>query len=258
MKNAHQRFGTLEFTKRMKDTTTDIRLRMDRFIGEPAADERDPGRAHVISVVGGDQEVGAVWAAVIDGGFFTVSGPGLDSMWVTLGEGAECFRGTLNLPGRKRPVRHLVAISAELAKTRPGADPEARRTVLCDDDPTFVLYRVAQRFGLPVVPEWAGWFKEELTRRQAIRPLVGVGCSPMLVLGTKKTLLKWIGNALKREQTWFPDSNGPVTWTITKNFLLVAPLEPEAEGGPWPLDLANQVAAAADKPIRKFRLEDYP
>jgi hypothetical protein len=258
MKNAHQRFGTLIFTKRMKDTTTDIRLRMDRFIGEPATDEREPGKAHVISVVGGDQDVGAVWAAVIDGGFFTVSGPGLDSMWVTLGEGAECFRGTLNLPGRKRPVRHLVAISAELAKTRPGADPEGRRTVLCDDDPTFVLYRVAQRFGLPVVPEWAGWFKEELTRRQAIRPLVGVGCSPVLVLGTKKTLLKWIGNALKREQIWFPDSNGPVTWTIRKNFLLVAPLEPEAEGGPWPLDLANQVAAAADKPIRKFRLEDYP
>ncbi len=27
MKNAHQRFGVLQFTKRMKDTTTDIRLR---------------------------------------------------------------------------------------------------------------------------------------------------------------------------------------------------------------------------------------
>jgi hypothetical protein len=38
MKNAHQRFGALQFTKRMKDTTTDIRLRLDRFIGEPATD----------------------------------------------------------------------------------------------------------------------------------------------------------------------------------------------------------------------------
>jgi len=34
MKNAYQRFGTLEYTKRMKDTTTQVRLRVDRFIGE--------------------------------------------------------------------------------------------------------------------------------------------------------------------------------------------------------------------------------
>jgi hypothetical protein len=256
MKNAHERFGTLQFTKRMKDTTTDIRLRLDRFIGEPATEDRNPGKAHVISVFGGDQEVGAVWAAVIEGAFFTISGPGLDSMWVTLGESAACFRGTLNLIGRRRPVRHLVAISAELANTRPGADPEAKRTVLCDDDPTFVLHRLAQRFGLPVAPEWAGWFKEELTRRQAIRPLVGVGCSPVLILGTKKTLLKWVGNALKREQIWFPENNGAITWVPPKNFLRVVPSGPEEEGGPWPLDLANQ--ATPEKPIRKFRLEDYP
>ena len=256
MKNAHERFGTLQFTKRMKDTTTDIRLRLDRFIGEPASEDRDPGKAHVISVVGGDQDVAAVWAAVIEGGFFTVSGPALDSMWVTLGEGAECFRGTINLSDRKRPVCHLVAVSAELAKTRPGADPEGRRTVLCDDDPSFVLHRVAQRFGLPVAPEWAGWFKEELTRRQAIRPLEGVGCSPALILGTKKTFLKWIGNALKREQIWFPENNGAITWAAPKNFLRVEASEPEEEGGPWPPELANQ--AAPEKPIRKFRLEDYP
>ena len=34
MKNAHERFGVLEYTKRMKDTTTRIRLQLDRFIGE--------------------------------------------------------------------------------------------------------------------------------------------------------------------------------------------------------------------------------
>jgi hypothetical protein len=34
-----------------------------------------------------------------------------------------------------------------------------------------VLYRISQRFGLPVVPEWAGWFNEELNRRGAIKPL---------------------------------------------------------------------------------------
>jgi hypothetical protein len=34
MKNAHERFGVLDYTKRVKDTTTRIRLRLDRFIGE--------------------------------------------------------------------------------------------------------------------------------------------------------------------------------------------------------------------------------
>ena len=41
MKNAHERFGVLEYTKRMKDTTTRIRLRLDRFIGEVEDDRNE-------------------------------------------------------------------------------------------------------------------------------------------------------------------------------------------------------------------------
>lgn len=40
MKNAHERFGSLEFTKRVKDTTTRIRVHMDRLIAEPAKGDR--------------------------------------------------------------------------------------------------------------------------------------------------------------------------------------------------------------------------
>ena len=36
MQNAYERFGRLELTRRIKDTTTHIRLRLDRFIGEIA------------------------------------------------------------------------------------------------------------------------------------------------------------------------------------------------------------------------------
>ena len=201
MRNAHERFGVLEYTKRMKDTTTRIRLRLDRFIGEVENDKN--GKAHLISVLGGDSDVGAIWAAVVEQNHFTVQAPGIEPLTTTLGEGAQCFRGTLSIAGR-RPIRHLVAISAELAKTRPGADPQGRRTILCDNDPTFVLYRVAQRFGLPVVPEWAGWFNEEITRHLVINPLVGLGCSPVLVRGTKKLFLKWIGRALRQKTDSVP------------------------------------------------------
>jgi hypothetical protein len=215
MKNAHERFGVLEYTKRMKDTTTRIRLRLDRFIGE-VEDGRN-GKAHLISVLGGDSDVGAIWAAVVEQNLFSVEAPGFDPLTASLGEDAQCFRGTISIAGR-RPIRHLVATSAELAKTRPGADLEGKRTVLCDSDPTFVLYRIAQRYGLPVVPEWAMWFKEELSRRGMIQPIIGLGCSPVLVRGSKKVFLKWIGRALRQKRIGFPESNGPVGWNLATSF----------------------------------------
>jgi hypothetical protein len=215
MKNAHERFGVLEYTKRMKDTTTRIRLRLDRFIGE--VESEGTCKAHIISVLGSDSDVGAIWAAVIEQNLFTVEPPGMEPVTGGLGEDAQCFRGTITIAGRK-PIRHLVAISAELAKTRPGADPQGKRTILCDNDPTFVLYRIAQRFGLPVVPEWAGWFIEELNRRGVIRPLVGLGCSPVLVSGTKKLFLKWIRIALRQKRIEVPDCRGPVGWSPNHSF----------------------------------------
>src|SRR5690242_15086427 len=143
MKNAHARFGRLEFTRQMRDTTTEVRLAMDRFIGE--ADEQSrAGRAHLASVLGGDQDVGAVWASVVEDGTFTVSGPDLEPMTVTFGEGAQCFRGTLSPAGRKRPVRHLVVVSAEIAGKVP-EDAKIIRTILCDSDAAFVVRRLAEQ-----------------------------------------------------------------------------------------------------------------
>ena len=123
------------------------------------------------------------------------------------------------VPGKKRPARHLVAVSAELAKTKPGADREGGRTILCDDDPAFVLYRVACRYGLPVAPEWAPWFMRELNQRKAITPLLGLGCSPVLVKGNKQTFLKWIGRALRERLIRIPEQNGSISWKVPPPFL---------------------------------------
>ena len=54
MQNAHERFGTLEFTKRMKDTTTQVRVYIDRAVLEPATEEKGQASAHLISMIGGD------------------------------------------------------------------------------------------------------------------------------------------------------------------------------------------------------------
>ena len=99
MKNAHERFGVLEYTKRMKDTTTRIQLRLDRFIGEVEGGRN--GKAHLISVLGGDSDVGAIWAAVIEQNHFTVEAPGIKPVTASLGEDAQCFRGTITIAGRQ-------------------------------------------------------------------------------------------------------------------------------------------------------------
>ena len=86
MRNAHERFGTLEFTRQIKDTTTHIRLYLDRFIGEIPESREGEVSAHLLSVVGGDAEVAAVWAAIVDSGFFTVEGPDLKPLTVNDGD----------------------------------------------------------------------------------------------------------------------------------------------------------------------------
>lgn len=218
MQNAHERFGTVEFTKRTKDTTTRVRVYVDRVVLETARDQRGQAAAHLVSMVGGDAEIGALWAAVIEGALFHIQLPGGSPIATSFDIEAQCFRGSVAVPGKKRPARHLIAVSAELAKTKPGADREGARTILCDDDPVFVLYRLAYRYGLPVVPEWAPWFMHELKQRKAIRPLTGLECSPVLVSGNKPAFLKWIGKALREGLIHIPKENGSVTWK-PRNFL---------------------------------------
>jgi len=163
---------------------------------------------------------------------FQIQLPGRAAIVASLGPEAQCFRGSVMVPGRKRPARHLVAMSAELAKTKPGADREGIRTVLCDDDPVFVLYRVAYRYGLPVVPEWAPWFMRELNQRKSLTPLLGLGCSPVLVKGNKQTFLKWIGGALRECLIRIPAESGSTSWKLPRTFLEESNLQPTSEERP--------------------------
>ena len=210
MQNAHLRFGTLRYTRHTHDTTIDVRVRMDRLILEARQD--GCAVAHLISVAGSDADIGGIWAAILDGRTFGVSGPGIEDVNATLGDKPQCWRGSISIPGRKRPLRHLVAISREFALTAPGGDNGSRRTVLCADDPSFVLCRIAQRYGLPVVPQWAEWFSEELRRRKAITPLTGFGCSPVIVKGTGNAFLHWIGKAVKRGVIHVPEAKSEISW----------------------------------------------
>lgn len=213
MKNAHLRVGSLQFIKVLRDTTTDVTLHLDRLIVE-AADEGPCSRCHLLSVIGNDQEVAAIAAAIGDDARFYASGPGIERSMVSLGKDAEVFRASISVPGRRRPLRHLIGLSQEMSKTRAGGDVRARRTILADDDPSFLLYRLGVRFGLPILPEWGDWFGQIAQRQGAIAPLRGIGCSPVIVRGTKKRFLGWIGHALKQGRIRIPECRQQTDWDV--------------------------------------------
>ena len=218
MRNAHLRIGTLEFRKVTRDATLAVRVWLDRLILERESESDRHCKAHLVSVFGGEQDVAAIAAAIAEQTSFTVRGPGLTALLIVLGEDAEIIRSSIAIPGRKRAVRHLLAMSKELALTRPGGDLKARRTVLVSADAAFVLYRIGVRFGLPVLPQWSEWFSRELEKHHAVRRLIGLGCDPILVSGTKKRFLGWFGHAIKRGQISIPDDVEVAHWKVPAHF----------------------------------------
>lgn len=196
MENAHQRMGRLTFVRQTRDSVTDVSVHLEKLVAE-AQDDRS-ATFHLVSVFGGDQEIGAVIAAAQEGLRFQTE-CGERRLLGTLGEKPVVYRASLQIPGRKRPVRHAILISRSFYETTLGANSEARKTVLFDNTPEFVLHRLSARFGLPILPEWAGWFSEELRRRGAIAPLIGFNCVPATVQGTKLRLLRLLSQGLRRK-----------------------------------------------------------
>lgn len=203
--------GKLKFVRQTRDTITEVSLHIDRLVSEKPADSRSATPLHLISVFGGDQEVGAVAAAIADEQRFQISLPDGAEFLGYLGEKPVVYRASLQIPGRKRPVRHLAAVSQTLFGTTLGADGQARRTVLFDGAPEFVVHRLAVRFGLPVLPEWAEWFCADLERRGLVEGLLGLNCSPVAVKGTKLRMLRVLSTGIRRRLISVPLDAAPAT-----------------------------------------------
>ena len=183
--------------RQTRDTVTNVSIHLHRLVAERAPEPHASAQLHLVSAFGGDQEIGATIAAALEGLRFKVAAGG-DEFTGSLGEKPAMYRSSLQIPGRKRPVRHVVLLSRELMETTLGADGDARRTVLFDEQADFVLHRLSVRFGIPVLPEWAAWFRGELERRRMIEPILGWNCSPVVVKGTKLRLLRVLSHGLKR------------------------------------------------------------
>ena len=210
MKNAHLRFGWLTYVKVTEKTTTNIKLRLDRFIGELLPDPPRQAKAHLISVIGGDTQIAAISAAVSLGDRFMIEGPGVSPVRVSLERNAQVYKGAIQVRGRKRPLRHMVGLSEELASGATAAT--LGKVLLPSMRQEFVWSAIAHLQGIPGMPEWANWFAEELKVHRAIEPVLGIGCSPVLIRANKNQLLDWLSWGVESQAVEFPKGNGSIRW----------------------------------------------
>ena len=200
MENAHLRLGLLEYVRITEKASTRIRLRVDRYIGEDR-------QAHLLSVFGNDSDVGAITAAVHEKATFALTFPGDTTKEVTLGEHASCYKGAVTLPGRKHPVRHLLAVSQELH-----TNGSAGRTMLLRYRREEAWAALVSFLGLPADPTWADHVLGAVERKRRIEEIDGIGCEPVLISATTEEMLEWIGEGLRSPALVFPTASGPIRW----------------------------------------------
>jgi hypothetical protein len=210
MKNAYLRFGWLTYVKSTEKTTTSIKLRLDRFIGEVLPDPPRQAKAHMISVVGGDTQISAISAAISVGDRFMVEGPDVQPIRVCLERNPQCFKGSIQLAGRKKPLRHLIGLSEEFASSNASAG--SGRRMLAGSDRRFVWSSIAHMYGIPGIPEWAEWFADELNTHHALIQALGIGCDPVIVKGEKEQFLDWLSWGVESEAIRFPTQTGSIRW----------------------------------------------
>src|SRR6202012_4354043 len=196
MENAHLRLGLLENVRITEKASTRIRLRVDRYIGEDRQE-------HLLSVFGTDSDVGAITAAVHEKAAFTLTFPDGRIKDVTLGEHASCYKGAVTLPGRKHPVRHLLAVSEELH-----TNGTAGRTLLLGYRREEAWATLVSFLGLPADPAWADYILGIVERKKRVEEIDGIGCEPVLVSATTEEMLEWIGEGLQKGALAFPSETG--------------------------------------------------
>jgi len=200
MENAHLRFGLLEYVRMSEKASTRIRLRVDHYIGEDR-------QAHLLSVFGNDSDVGAITAAVHEKAAFSLTFPNGETKDVSLGEHASCYKGAVTLPGRKHPVRHLLAVSQELHN-----NGSVGLTIMLRYRREEAWATLVSFLGLPADTSWADHILGIVEGEKRIEEIDGIGCQPVRITATTEEMLEWIGTGLRSQMLAFPGSNNPIRW----------------------------------------------
>jgi hypothetical protein len=215
MENAHLRLGQLEYQRFTEKISTRIRLRVDHYVGEDR-------QAHLLSVFGNDSDVGAITAAIHEKATFTLFFPGGATREISIGDHAACYRGSVSLPDRKHPVRHLVAVSEELR-----SNGSLGRTLLLRYRRQEAWATLVSFMGLPGIPDWSESMMSVLEQNDRILDLEGIGCTPVALAATVDEMLAWIEDGLRSKELSLPDKNGPVEWPRFSSADMVRPTPEE-------------------------------
>ena len=177
-------------------------------------------KAHLLSVFGNDSDVGAITAAVHEKSGFTLTFPDGTIKEVTLGDHASCYKGAVTLPGRKNPVRHLLAVSEELHN-----NGIAGKTLLLRYRRDEVWATLANFLGIPAHPTWAELVMKVVEQKKRIEEIDGIGCEPVLISATTEEILEWIGEGLRSDSLIFPNFAGPIKWPQFSLLELLRPIQ---------------------------------
>lgn len=200
MKNAHTRIGKIEFSVERKKTSTRVRAYFDRFA-------KDDDQTHMVSIFGNDAEISAFMAAILSEQPLTAIDPKGRYHTLRLGEKAATYRGHIQIPGRSRPLRHLLAFSKNILHN--GTEG---KVYLLNRDPGLVWTTVVSFLGLPATPEWAEAGIEWLAKSGKITEMTGYGCEPIAITTTREEMLAWIGEGVRSKALPFPEYDGPIFW----------------------------------------------
>jgi hypothetical protein len=200
MNNAHLRLAQVEYSATSKNWSTRVQVWCDRL----ATNE---GNTLLLSLFGNDSEMATISAAIGTGSMLTAKLPDGSQHMLHMGDKATTYRGYLPIPGRQRPVRHMLAFSESLMLNGSAGTV----TVLHNDD-TLIWATVVSFLGLPAAPEWAGAGVQMLRDADKIKVIQGFNCSPVVVTATRDEVLAWIGTQVTSGLLSLPEADGPVFW----------------------------------------------
>lgn len=200
MNNAHLRVGSLIFKRYSEkiNASTNVTTFCDRYIG-------DESQLHLASFFGSDTEMAAFSAAIQDGRQLGVEFAGHSLFYRSLGTNAKCYKSQIQIPGRKRKLVHMVAISETLQMNG------TQDCAYClGDTPEPIWDTLVYLFGLPAAPDWAEWIYDRLDDGGMIEKLQSAGVTAVRINTTRLDLLKMIRKGLRKRKLLFPPTNGPL------------------------------------------------
>jgi hypothetical protein len=201
MDNSHERFGHLTF----QTENAGVRVGLERAILEV----RNGGgnELHFVSIFGGDSAMAAVKVAITSKKPVVLTDPEGRNQSCYFDENTEVFQSDFRVPGRKHPLRHLIATSPTVMGR--GA---STNLVVPHYEKELVWKMLVFRLAIPGVPAWCDFIMDKLLAKGSVLPLFGVNCEPVMVMVDRVQVLRWLSQGLATGDISLPETNGMVVW----------------------------------------------